>query len=58
MTDHQQLTDLELAKAFAALVEEALARNLLMPGYQRVAVSIADHALRQARGRIEERGLA
>lgn len=57
MTDHQVLTDLQLAEALGSLVEEALARALLMPGYQSVAKSIATHALRQALGHRDERGL-
>lgn len=58
MTDHQVPTDLQLAEALGFLVEEALARGLLMPGYQSVAKSIAAHALRQAGGYPEDRGVA
>ena len=48
MTDHQNLSNRDLGELIADLVEEALSRDLLMPGYRSVAREIANHAKAQA----------
>lgn len=53
-----KLTDIELAKLLAAAVDEVIKRDLLMPSYPPLALSVASNALKVSLYRFAGKDLA